>query len=279
MAFTKSTTDLNIIAALDDQPNDEGGLTAAAFKAKFDEAALTLQTDLNAHIDEVAAATGAANVGFAPTAGVNKPNVQEAIEDVQAQLAGVVLGEITDGTITEAKMADEMKKDIEGGVAGYDALQAYSAIKFYGKYSQMSGGAAMGNGTANYVTFSTEDNDDFSAINLATSTSRITIPAGVSTAQFYLYCRAIMDGTYGIPKLYKNGVYVCDLIYGNDIGETDTTKKHIEVGGTFETYPMSVAENDYFQIYTQTVAYNATFGIPPRGAISAGAVFGFHVLG
>lgn len=39
--------DLNIIQALDDEPNDVGGLTAAELKAKFDEAGLTIQKYIN----------------------------------------------------------------------------------------------------------------------------------------------------------------------------------------------------------------------------------------
>ena len=37
MAFEKFNKDMKIISALDDEPNDVGGLTAAALKAKFDE--------------------------------------------------------------------------------------------------------------------------------------------------------------------------------------------------------------------------------------------------
>lgn len=47
MAITTLSDDLNIIAALDDEPNDEGGLTAAAFKAKFDLAGNTIKTYIN----------------------------------------------------------------------------------------------------------------------------------------------------------------------------------------------------------------------------------------
>lgn len=45
--ITPLNEDLNIIAALDDEPNDEGGLTSAAFKAKFDEGPNAIKTYLN----------------------------------------------------------------------------------------------------------------------------------------------------------------------------------------------------------------------------------------
>lgn len=47
MAIEKFTDDLNIISALDDEPNDVGGLTAQELKAKFDEAGLTIQKYIN----------------------------------------------------------------------------------------------------------------------------------------------------------------------------------------------------------------------------------------
>lgn len=47
MALTKLNDDLNIISALDDLPNDVGGLTAAELKAKFDKAGNTIKLYLN----------------------------------------------------------------------------------------------------------------------------------------------------------------------------------------------------------------------------------------
>lgn len=53
-AFTKDMNvitnflkDMDIIAALDDQPNDVGGLTAAELKAKFDEGGKAIQDYIN----------------------------------------------------------------------------------------------------------------------------------------------------------------------------------------------------------------------------------------
>ena len=47
MALTTFDKDMNIIAALDDEPNDVGGLSAAELKAKFDEGGLSLKEYLN----------------------------------------------------------------------------------------------------------------------------------------------------------------------------------------------------------------------------------------
>ena len=47
MAIEKFQKDMKIIAALDDEPNDVGGMTSAELKAKFDEGGEALQTYLN----------------------------------------------------------------------------------------------------------------------------------------------------------------------------------------------------------------------------------------
>ena len=47
MALQKFTDDMHIIAKLDDEPNDVGGLTATELKAKFDEGGVALQRYIN----------------------------------------------------------------------------------------------------------------------------------------------------------------------------------------------------------------------------------------
>lgn len=47
MAVIKFDYDMKIIQALDDQPNDVGGLTAAELKAKFDEGGEALKEYIN----------------------------------------------------------------------------------------------------------------------------------------------------------------------------------------------------------------------------------------
>ena len=45
--LSKFLEDMKIIQALDDEPNDVGGLSAEELKAKFDEAGILLQTWIN----------------------------------------------------------------------------------------------------------------------------------------------------------------------------------------------------------------------------------------
>ena len=105
MAFDRMTDDMNIISKLPDEPNDEGGMTASAFKATFDKAGTLAKTAINKLIAALGASTAAGNIGFSPTAGVNKTNIQDAIENVQSQIAGVALGSIPDGAITAQQLA------------------------------------------------------------------------------------------------------------------------------------------------------------------------------
>ena len=99
MAFSKITKDMNIIAALDDEPNDVGGLSAAQLKAKFDEGGLALKAAYNDHIDDLAKSTAAANIGAKDLNG-DPTDLQSAIDNA----AAATVGAIPDGSITTAKL-------------------------------------------------------------------------------------------------------------------------------------------------------------------------------
>lgn len=103
MAFTKITKDMNIIAALADEPNDVGGLSAAQLKGKFDEGGLALKTFVNGTlIDELEAGTAAASIG-AKDANGHKTNVQGELDNIRES---IVAGTVPDGGITTAKLHD-----------------------------------------------------------------------------------------------------------------------------------------------------------------------------
>ena len=106
MALPTCNEDMNIISKLDDEPNDVGGLSAASLKAKFDLAGNLLKKALNDLVAALGNNAAAKNIGFAPTTAVNKTNVQDAIENVQSQIAGVSQGGIADASVTAAKIAD-----------------------------------------------------------------------------------------------------------------------------------------------------------------------------
>lgn len=59
MAFEKFNKNMQIISALDDEPNDVGGLTAAALKAKFDEGGEAIKRYINDTLIPAVVADGA----------------------------------------------------------------------------------------------------------------------------------------------------------------------------------------------------------------------------
>lgn len=125
MALPTCNEDMNIISKLDDEPNDVGGLSAASLKAKFDLAGNLLKKALNDLVAALGNNAAAKNIGFAPTTAVNKTNVQDAIENVQSQIAGVSQAGIADGAVTAAKIAD----GAVGTAAIADAAVTYDKIK------------------------------------------------------------------------------------------------------------------------------------------------------
>lgn len=107
MAFTNLTTDLNIIQALDDEPNDVGGLSAAELKAKFDEAANIIKTYLNETLIDEMENSGAESLGITPISELpGVTDVEAALKGIIVMLQDVTQGAVADGSITTAKLAD-----------------------------------------------------------------------------------------------------------------------------------------------------------------------------
>lgn len=107
--LTKLTDDLNIIALLDNEPNDIGGLSAEELKAKFDEGSLIIQKYINETLlPELAGENGAANVGIATVPALTGvETVQAALEKIEQQMAEMTQGAVADGSITSAKLTDK----------------------------------------------------------------------------------------------------------------------------------------------------------------------------
>ena len=86
MAFTPLSKDMNIIAALPDEPNT-AGYTAAQFKAKFDEGILAIKEFLNTRlIAELSSSQGAGNIGIDDIAGYTAEDIQTALEQIAASV-------------------------------------------------------------------------------------------------------------------------------------------------------------------------------------------------
>lgn len=132
MAFTIPDDVLGTISKLSNYPNRIERMKAAALKAQFDADAKTVMGALKRLIQELGLATAARNVGFEKTTAVNADNVQDAIENVQSQIAGVSQGGIADGAVTAEKIAD--------GAVGTDAIA--DAAVTYDKIKDKAVGSA-----------------------------------------------------------------------------------------------------------------------------------------
>lgn len=132
MAFTIPDDELGTISKLSNYPNRIERLKAATLKGRFDADAKTVMAALKRLIQELGLATAARNVGFEKTTAVNADNVQDAIENVQSQIAGVSQGGIADGAVTAEKIAD--------GAVGTDAIA--DAAVTYDKIKDKAVGSA-----------------------------------------------------------------------------------------------------------------------------------------
>ena len=79
--------DLNIIQALDDEPNDVGGLTSAELKAKFDEAGNTIKTYINGTLIPEILTEEATEAARAAAEAQREANENQRIENENARIA------------------------------------------------------------------------------------------------------------------------------------------------------------------------------------------------
>ena len=125
------------ISDLPDQPN----MQPEELKAHFDSSPEELRQALNALCDALAAQTAAADIGFAQTAGVSETTVQEAIENVQAQVTEAIIGSIPSGSITGDKLAQDVRdrfSAIESAASGEAATRASADSSMQSQISALS---------------------------------------------------------------------------------------------------------------------------------------------
>ena len=79
--------DLNIIQALDDEPNDVGGLTSSELKAKFDEAGNTIKTYINGTLIPEILTEEATEAARAAAEAQREANENQRIENENARIA------------------------------------------------------------------------------------------------------------------------------------------------------------------------------------------------
>lgn len=106
MAFTKLSDDLDIVAKLDDEPNDVGGLSPDELKAVFDEAGNKIKKYINEVLtEELESRAGAENIGIVPIQDVDATTVQRALELINYRIAQAVAATIPDFSIKAIKLA------------------------------------------------------------------------------------------------------------------------------------------------------------------------------
>lgn len=88
MGLKKFEKDMNIIAALDDEPNDVGGLSASQLKEKFDQSGCEIKQYINETLLpalEAETAAAALGVRMPSSSGIEGPGtIQEAIDSLSA---------------------------------------------------------------------------------------------------------------------------------------------------------------------------------------------------
>ncbi len=113
MAFTPFQGNTAVIESLHDRPNAQDGLDGEGLRKKFDEAATAIAKYINGSaadnivglLNELAASTAAANIGFSPVTGLNVTNLQAACEALLAAIGDGQELSVLDGSITAAKLS------------------------------------------------------------------------------------------------------------------------------------------------------------------------------
>lgn len=106
MALPKFEEDVQIIAKLDDEPNDVGGLDSAQLKAKFDEAAGLLKEFINTVLlPALEGETASTNIGVKTISGISEAKtVQEALEALKYAIDNTATGSIPDDSLEGIKL-------------------------------------------------------------------------------------------------------------------------------------------------------------------------------
>lgn len=98
--------DLNIIQALDDEPNDVGGLTSAELKAKFDEGPNKIKTYINETLIPEILTEEATEADRAAAEAVREANEEQRIENENARIAAEQARvDETNGIVAQANQA------------------------------------------------------------------------------------------------------------------------------------------------------------------------------
>lgn len=102
-SLTKLNDDLNVIAKLDDQPNDVGGMTAQALKAEFDKAALIIQAYINnTLVPQIESALASGTTDLIS----GNQLIDGSVQAAKIAALSIVADKIAKGAVNSDKLAD-----------------------------------------------------------------------------------------------------------------------------------------------------------------------------
>lgn len=207
-----------------------------------------------------------------------------------AQIQNITLGQITDGTINEAKMASDMKKNIAGGIAGYDLVNSgfSEAVKTApGKKGVLYSGVLRNSGSGwSYIDDSIHERVNLNTVNI-TSNREIQINFGKANkvgsllvapdetlASFGITCGASVGTETALIKCYAPFVgYIsgAGVIQNHSWFNNDYTVTAIGDGSGFniDYKPSGFDTVDKVLTTTARAASTTITGIEVRGARTA----------
>lgn len=140
MAIEKFNKNMAIIAALDDEPNDVGGLTAAELKAKFDEGGMSIKEYINTVLLPAIEALGVESTVLLPTSAgfkyirLNADNVLEVSDDGESWTATGAYYYVTNpaaGSVlyqTVQQLSDQQKSTARKNIGAVSLSEVDTAI-------------------------------------------------------------------------------------------------------------------------------------------------------
>lgn len=184
----------------------------------------------------------------------------------KAEVSGITLGQITDGTITASKLdqnaltADATKLNastetafaLASGSDVTDALNLLPFARWYGKEAQLNTSQEVGYGKTSQsaiAVFTTKVVDDFGTLESASFT-KMVIPPGATSVQITVggYSQNDWSNAGAGGQLYKNGTYMMGLWSASPGTTFDSTA----------TVSVPVTGGDYLQVYIYGSVVNDT---------------------
>lgn len=211
MAFTPFAEDMNIIAKLQDEPNDADGLTADELKARFDAAGLTVQQYINESLlpdaqREIADALESAK-GYTDqkVVAIGAGDMTMAVYDPARKRADVFA--YTD-TVAKAQ-ADAVRGEVQS---------TYSAARWYGKdlIATSSSGGDSGTGNGSERTYPIEFDVMHDPLGMVGTDKRtITVPQGATRLMMtnYInfnrttYLEVSVNGIIAVSRKNQNEIH------------------------------------------------------------------------